>query len=165
MNWEIKFLIFANGFWKWSVFDITLPWLTYLGSHIGVALFIILSPVFKRNKSLFKNLIYLYGIESLIIYSLKYITQRQRPLYLLNISTTKEILDPSFPSAHATYSFMMATLLGFWLPQYRHVFFVVATFIAWTRLYLVLHYPTDVIVGALLGYIITKVFIKKGIYD
>jgi undecaprenyl-diphosphatase len=52
---------------------------------------------------------------------------------------------------------MMATLLSNWFPRYRILFFIVAAFIGWTRIYLGVHYPTDVIAGALLGYGITKV--------
>jgi undecaprenyl-diphosphatase len=54
---------------------------------------------------------------------------------------------------------MMATLLATWFPRYRVIFFVVAAFIGWTRIYLGLHFPTDVIVGGLLSYGITKLFI------
>jgi undecaprenyl-diphosphatase len=71
-----------------------------------------------------------------------------------------EILDPSFPSAHATFSFMIATLLALWFPRYWIIFFIVAGLIGWTRIYLGLHYPTDVIAGALLGYGITKLYLK-----
>jgi len=39
------------------------------------------------------------------------------------------------------------------------MFFLFAGFIGWTRIYLGLHYPTDVIAGALLGYGITKAYI------
>jgi len=70
-----------------------------------------------------------------------------------------EILDPSFPSGHAAYAFMMATIFAFWFPRYRIPFFIVAGFIAWTRIYLGVHYPTDVIVGSILGYGITKLFL------
>jgi undecaprenyl-diphosphatase len=70
-----------------------------------------------------------------------------------------EILDPSFPSAHAAFSFMMAILLSTWFPRYRMIFFIIAGFIGWTRIYLGVHYPTDVVMGALLGYGITKLFL------
>jgi len=70
-----------------------------------------------------------------------------------------EILDPSFPSGHAVYAFMMATLLAHWFPRYPIVFFLLAGFIGWTRIYMGLHFPTDVIAGGLLGYGITKLFV------
>jgi len=54
---------------------------------------------------------------------------------------------------------MMATLLGHWFPRYRIIFFLLAGFIGWTRIYLGLHYPTDVLVGTLLGYGITRLFV------
>jgi undecaprenyl-diphosphatase len=54
---------------------------------------------------------------------------------------------------------MMATLLANRFPRYRVIFFIAAAFIGWTRIYLGLHYPTDVIAGALLGYGITKLFL------
>jgi hypothetical protein len=33
-----------------------------------------------------------------------------------------EILDPSFPSAHSAFAFMMAVLLSHWFPKYRVIF-------------------------------------------
>jgi undecaprenyl-diphosphatase len=70
-----------------------------------------------------------------------------------------EILDPSFPSAHAVFAFMMATLLSHWFPRHRIFFFIIAGIIGWSRIYLGLHYPTDVIIGALLGYEITRLLL------
>jgi len=37
---------------------------------------------------------------------------------------------------------------------------IVACFIGWTRIYLGLHYPTDVIAGGVLGYAVTKLFLQ-----
>jgi undecaprenyl-diphosphatase len=56
---------------------------------------------------------------------------------------------------------MMATLLAHWVPRYWIVFFIIAVFIGWTRIYLGLHYPTDVIAGGLLGYGLTKLFLRR----
>ncbi len=69
-----------------------------------------------------------------------------------------EVLDPSFPSARAALSFMIATVLSHWFPRYRWGFYLAALFIAWTRIYLGLHFPTDVLIGALLGFGIAKGF-------
>jgi undecaprenyl-diphosphatase len=164
MNWELKFMRWANGWWSSPVFDHALPWLTYLGSHYALILFIILSWIITKKRKVLRHLVLLYAIQSAVIYGLKFLIQRQRPFLFLEMASKLskgpgEILDPSFPSAHAAFSFMMATLLALWFPRYRVIFFIVAGFIGWTRIYLGLHYPTDVMVGALLGYGITRAYI------
>jgi undecaprenyl-diphosphatase len=165
MAWELKFMRWADGWWSSPVLDNVLPWLTYLGSHCAVILFIILSWIITKQRKVLRHLVLLYAIQSAVIYGLKFLIQRPRPLLFLDMASklskgTGEILDPSFPSAHAAFSFMMATLLALWLPRYRIIFFIVAGFIGWTRIYLGLHYPTDVIAGAILGYGITKLFLQ-----
>jgi undecaprenyl-diphosphatase len=165
MVWELKFMRWADGWWSSPVLDHALPWITYLGSHLAVILFIILSWIITKQKKVLRHLVLLYAIQSAVIYSLKFLIQRQRPFLFLDMASKLskgpgEILDPSFPSAHANFSFMMATLLTAWFPRYRILFFIVAGFISWTRIYLGLHYPTDVIAGALLGYGITKLFLQ-----
>jgi undecaprenyl-diphosphatase len=164
MNWELNFMGWADGWWSSPVLNYVLPWFTYLGSHFGVILFIILSWIITKQRKVLRYLILLYAIQSAVIYSLKFLTQRQRPFLFLDMASKLskgpgEILDPSFPSAHAAFSFMMAILLSTWFPRYRVIFFIIAGFIGWTRIYLGVHYPTDVVMGALLGYGITKLFL------
>ena len=164
MTWELNFMRWANGWWSTSVLDHTLPWLTYLGSHFAVILFIILTWILTKQKKVFRRLLLLYGIQSVVIYGLKFLVNRERPLFFLEMASKLskgpgEILDPSFSSAHTAYAFMMATLLAYWFPRYRIIFYIIAGFIGWTRIYLDLHYPTDVITGGLLGYGITRIYI------
>ncbi len=166
MDWELRFLRWADEWWSSPVLDHIIPWLTYLGSHFAVILFILFSFIMTRQKKVFRQLLLLYAIQSVIVYSLKFLIQRQRPFHFLQEVTSKlsrgpgEILDPSFPSAHAAYSLMMATILAHWFPRYRILFYLGAGFITWTRIYLGLHYPTDVSAGALLGYGVSKVFLN-----
>lgn len=166
MAFELKLILWATKLWKCALFDYSLPWLTHLGSHLAVILFLILILLITRKKRIFFSVSLIYLIQSIFIYGLKYLIQRERPVFLIE-SISKiflqkgEILDPSFPSAHATYAFMMATMFSYWFPRNRLLFFTIAGFIGWTRVYLFLHYPTDIIAGALLGYIITKILIKK----
>jgi undecaprenyl-diphosphatase len=164
MQWELRWMRWADGWWSSTVLDHVLPWLTYLGSHYAFVLFIILSWAITRQRKVLRYLVLLYAIQSAAIYSLKFLIQRQRPFLFLEMASKLskgpgEILDPSFPSAHTAFSFMMATLLAAWFPRYRIIFFIIAVFISWTRIYLGVHYPTDVIVGAVLGYGITRVYI------
>jgi len=162
----------ANQWWSSSFFDYTIPWLSYLGSHFAVILFILITLVITKQRRIFRRLLLLYGIQSAIVYGLKFLIQRERPFHFLQEVASKlsrgpgEIIDPSFPSAHTAFSFMMATILAHWFPRYWLLFYLIAGFIAWTRIYLGLHYPTDIFVGALLGYGVTKGFFyclqKKG---
>ncbi len=163
MNWELDFISWADGWWNSSFLDQTLPWLTYLGSHFAVIFFILLSWILTQQRKVLRHLILLYAIQSAVVYGLKFGIQRQRPFLFLEMASKlskgpEKIFDPSFPSAHAVFSFMMATLLSFWFPRYRIIFYVSAALIGWTRIYLGVHYPTDVIAGALLGYGITKIY-------
>jgi len=154
----------ANGWWSSPVLDWVIPWVTHLGSHFAVVLFIVLSWILTKKRRVLRRLALLYGIQSGIVYGLKFLIQRQRPLYFLEMASKLskgpgEILDPSFPSGHAVYAFMMATVLATWVPRYRVIFYIAAGFIGWTRIYLGVHFPTDVVVGGLLGYGITKLFL------
>lgn len=155
----------ADGWWSSPILDYLLSWLTYLGSHFALILFILLSWMITRRRKVLRHLILLYAIQSAFIYGLKFLIHRQRPFLFLEMASKLskgpgEILDPSFPSAHAAFSFMMATLLSHWFPRYWIPFFIIAGFISWTRIYLGLHYLTDVIVGALIGYGITMLYLK-----
>src|SRR5205823_9012510 len=60
----------------------------------------------------------------------------------------------SFPSGHAATSFACATILALAAPRYGGAFFVLAAAIAWSRVYNGVHYPLDVLGGAVLGVLV-----------
>ena len=57
----------------------------------------------------------------------------------------------SFPSGHATVAFACATVLTLAVPRLAPPLFVLATLVAWSRVYVGVHYPFDVLAGAVLG--------------
>lgn len=83
-------------------------------------------------------------------YAVKLVVRRQRPVLegLPPLGGAPSSL--SFPSAHATSSFACATAMTRIAPE-AAVLFVLAAAIAACRPYLGMHYPSDVVAGALLG--------------
>jgi len=59
--------------------------------------------------------------------------------------------DYSFPSGHAAASFAAAVALSRAWPAGTAVWFALAALVAYTRIYLGVHYPIDVVAGALAG--------------
>ena len=61
------------------------------------------------------------------------------------------VLGDSFPSGHAATSFAGAALLSRFLPARWPVLFLLAAGVAFSRVYVGVHYPADVVGGAILG--------------
>jgi undecaprenyl-diphosphatase len=57
----------------------------------------------------------------------------------------------SFPSNHALNNFGVATFFSMLYRQYRYPLFITASLIALSRVYLGVHYPSDILGGAALG--------------
>jgi len=62
--------------------------------------------------------------------------------------------DGSFPSGHAATSFAAATVLTHAFPRFGPLLFLLAAAVAFSRVYVGVHYPLDVIGGAALGVLV-----------
>jgi undecaprenyl-diphosphatase len=84
---------------------------------------------------------------------LKLATDRRRPEQTLDgidvLVTTPS--TASFPSGHAATSFAAAVVLTVALPALAPAFLVLAALVAFSRLYVGVHFPLDALAGAALG--------------
>ena len=95
-------------------------------------------------------------------------TQRVRPCNTEEVNAVSRVHcghGYSFPSSHASNHFGIAVFLFLLFPwlSYRSLIFVWAGIISYAQVYVGVHYPTDVIAGALLG--ITLGYISFRIFD
>ncbi len=66
----------------------------------------------------------------------------------------------SFPSNHAANNFAGATFLSYCYPAFTPLFYAVASLIAFSRVYVGVHYPADILAGGLVGFIFGLFFFK-----
>ena len=139
--------------------DTVIPYITYLGE--GGILWIILSIVlictkkYRRNGFTVAAALILCFIFCNIL--LKNIVARPRPF---DINTEIELLinaptDFSFPSGHTAAAFAVAAALMLCKNKMLGIpILIIAVLIAFSRLYLYVHFPSDVLAGMILGIIL-----------
>ena len=66
----------------------------------------------------------------------------------------------SFPSNHAANSFVFATVLSYFYDKNRTFLYILASSIAFSRVYVGVHYPLDIISGSIIGYIISWIILS-----
>ena len=65
----------------------------------------------------------------------------------------------SMPSNHASNMFSLAVILSYFFGRFKLTLFFLATIIGISRVYVGVHYPGDVMIGALVGYSISWIVI------
>jgi len=116
-------------------------------------LILLLLPAHRRN-----GLILLAALLAGVLLGegiLKHLVMRPRPFTLL--PELNLLIPPpgtwSFPSGHTTSSAAAAVVLGRVYPRWKWPVALVAGLIALSRLYLTVHYPTDILAGGVLGFL------------
>jgi len=129
--------------------------ITMLGDvYYFVALSLIITVFFiYHKKPIIPFWISILGSFILIII-LKGIINRSRPFEFMNIPSLVSVGMSSFPSGHAFEIFCILPFLTKAFPRLKVVFWTLAVAVGFSRIYLEVHYLSDVLAGAFLGYII-----------
>ncbi len=170
LQWDRDTLIYLNGLGIeeydafWSAVTNIFTW-----TPLFVLFFILIFWKFSRKEALYVTL----TIIALIIFILvatdltKEFYERLRPNNNTQInSIIRVIKNPagfSFFSGHASSSFSITTLIVLFLRKrikWSWIFYVWPLLFALSRIYLGVHYPVDIIVGAMVGILSALAFYK-----
>jgi undecaprenyl-diphosphatase len=128
------------------------------GGRLGllwIALALVLCAVYRRWGALWVTLIAV-ALADWSSAGLKALIDRDRPP--VDYPRPKALVpvprDASFPSGHAATSFAAATVLTFAFPRLAPALFLLAAAVAFSRVYVGVHYPLDVVGGAALGVLV-----------
>jgi undecaprenyl-diphosphatase len=137
--------------------------------NIGVPAGLLVGGIIGNNKEMRQNALYVASstaISAGLTQLIKMLVKRPRP-FIQNISITP-VYRPgnySFPSGHSSSSFATATALSAAYPKWYVIVpaYLWASSTAYSRMYLGVHYPTDVATGAGLGAAsaLPMLFLKK----
>ncbi|MBQ7045363.1 MAG: phosphatase PAP2 family protein [Clostridia bacterium] len=170
-EFEIKILDALQDVFSCRFLDALMPFITHLtdGGAIWIALSLVLI-IFKKTRRAGISMAISLAIGLIVgNLALKNIVGRIRP-YDVNESVTLLVERPSdysFPSGHTLASFEAATALFIHHKKAGVFALAVAFLTAFSRLYLYVHYPTDVLFSMVLGIgiAILSAFITSKIYD
>ena len=120
-----------------------------------IALYIFLKLDGAISKPFLLSVAVAFPIERVLYHFLKQAMKRDRPFQKID-DVHFRVRPPdrfSFPSGHTASAFLVMTLLSsfFPIPVIQIGTFIWAVMVGVARVYLGVHYPTDVLAGALLG--------------
>lgn len=127
---------------------------------VGIPATITIAGYITKDKKLTANgyeTLKIVATDVIITAILKFSVDRERPFikypeFIVN-KTHKNIKDASFPSGHTSTAFALATSLSLEYPKWYVIApsFVFAGTVGYSRMELGAHYPSDVLIGALIG--------------
>ena len=164
MDWEFNILNHIQRNIRNDTLDKIMPLLSPMYVLGGIMLLVVIVTFFIKKTRNFCRSLTITLITGLIPCNLifKPIVARLRP-YQLNTNIKLLVapeIDASFPSGHTFFSFAFATVCFLYNKKLGIAMYILAFIMAFSRLYLYVHFPTDVIFGALLG-VLTAVIVCR----
>lgn len=136
-----------------------------LGDGIIWYAMLLLLPIFSGKTGLVAAISMAIGaLMGLLIYKgLKHMLVRERPFISHpDIDCLTAPLDRySFPSGHTLHAVFFAVVASSWFPVFGPLLLSFAVLVALSRPVLGLHYPTDVLVGGLIGWLLARAVLHQ----
>ena len=168
-NMDAQILLFIQQYIRKDIFDGFWKTITFLGDGgwFWIALGVILLIPKKTRKAGFTALIALAIGAVFTNLGLKQLVARTRPYDAVEglVPLVAKLKDFSFPSGHTCASFSCAVVYYKMYPDIKGKgAMVLAVLIALSRLYVGVHYPTDVLGGAIVGWLSAILALKISVF-
>ncbi|MBV9960658.1 MAG: phosphatase PAP2 family protein [Parafilimonas sp.] len=177
LNLDTDFFYKINTVWTNSFFDNNFPWLRDATTWYPVYLFLLVLMLYNFGWRSWTWVVFIALnvtiTDQLSSSVIKHLVPRLRPCQDANMADHVRMLvnhcsgGNSFPSSHATNHFGAAVFIYCTLRKYCgnwiYLFFIWAAIVSYGQVYVGVHYPTDVLGGAIIGSIIG--FIVASIYN
>ena len=148
-------------------FDFLFYHITNLGGALSLVSLTGILVIFMRGKyrQLGFKMATTLVFSAIIVQILKRIFTRNRPYWILeNLNTFGiDLRDYSFPSGHSAASFSVAVIIALNFKGLAFIAIFLAVLIALSRIYLAVHYPTDVAAGIIIG-IVSSFIVQYRLY-
>lgn len=155
MDWEFAFLDWIHAHMQCRFLDTVMPFITMFGDDGIFWIFLTLLGFAYKPTRKYAHVAAIGLLLCLLCGNmiLKPMIARIRPF---EINTAVHLLiqaptDFSFPSGHSQASFAAATAIFMWKKKWGIPALILAGLVAFSRMYLYVHYPTDVMAGILFG--------------
>lgn len=133
-----------------KILENTMSLVSFLGSALVITVLTTALFFFDRKKKEYIPVLWLtLAVAATLTFLLKNFVARPRP-GIVNLIVEKSF---SFPSGHAVAVFAPLALIDKEFPKLKWVWLGFALLVLTSRVYLSVHYLSDVFAGALLGYI------------
>lgn len=167
LNIDYSIFFFINGSLSNPIFDWFMPMLDKPGPYLLPFLFLWIYLIFKtKTRKLFIFLLIPFTILCVDQSGLavKKLELRARPWVGQETGTVNHLggsggKHKSFPSNHAANAAALAVIFSYLVRKPKYIFWIFAAIVMFSRIYIGVHYPADIIAGALLGFVISKLIL------
>ncbi len=170
MTLDLKvFFFFNNLAGKWPFFDKTVIFFADHFEYFAVAAFLVfvVFSAYSRREKLRISLVAAISViisRGIITEIIRYFYHRPRPFSVYPIIQLVTDTHYSFPSGHAAFFFALAIAIYFYNKKWGIGFFAAAILMTLARVIAGVHYPSDILGGAVIGilsaWIVFNVFQK-----
>ena len=154
-HWDIFFLNKIFHLDGKRLVTVAVPWLSHSGDGYYYPVLPVLIYFVNPEIALpfFLSALFAFAIELPLYKLVKSYVKRDRPCET-NLAVYKRISPSdrfSFPSGHTAAAVVIATLISYFFPLCTLPAFAWAILVGFSRIFLGVHYPTDVLAGLVIG--------------